>query len=213
MVAAAVDTLWAGELALTCKTFNFWLCNTRVSWRDGSGPGRPSGMPRKWTRITTRQEEFSDGGGGVPDILILGTHVFDNQLCCEEVTWTFFQRVGVCVRLLGVTMDRICSGEILTRHWTGEQEAAVVVVAEECANNADIELRLPACGDMKKVLDCWVWLVHGQTVSIPDCWIFLYTVLIYYESKTNVCRWSRHHTWDVPYRWWRTDSAMQGDFV
>jgi len=36
-------------------------------------------------------------------------------------------------------VESIASGEIGTRHWTGEQEAAAVVGAEECTNNADLE--------------------------------------------------------------------------
>ena len=55
-------------LASTCKAFEFWLCNPTVSGRGGSGPGRPSGMPRECTWITDREEACSEGGGGVPDI-------------------------------------------------------------------------------------------------------------------------------------------------
>jgi hypothetical protein len=51
----------------------------------------------------------------------------------------FFLRVGVCIRLLGVTVKSISSGEIGTRHWTDEQGAAVVVAPEEYTNNADLE--------------------------------------------------------------------------
>jgi len=47
--------------------------------------------------------------------------------------------VGVHTGLLGVTVESITSGEIGTRHWTGEQGAAAVVAAEECTNNADLE--------------------------------------------------------------------------
>ena len=115
----------------TCKAFDFWLCNPRVSGRGGSGPGRPSGMPRECTWITAREEACSEGGGGVPDILILGATTFDDQLASEEVVWTFFLRVGVRIGLLGVTVESISSGEIGTRHWTGEQGAAAVVAAEE----------------------------------------------------------------------------------
>jgi len=39
--------------------------------------------------------------------------------------------VGVCIGLLGVTVESISGGEIGTRHWTGEQGAAAVVAAEE----------------------------------------------------------------------------------
>jgi len=128
MVAALVDTLCElesdrsclgtrpGILASTCKAFDFWLCNPRVSGRGGSGPGRPSGIPRECTRITAREEACSEGGGGVPDILILGATTFDDQLASEEVVWTFFLRVGVRIGLQGVTVESISSGEIGTRH-------------------------------------------------------------------------------------------------
>jgi len=81
-------------------------------------------MPRECTWITGREEACSEGGGGVPDIQILGANAFDNQLASEEVVWTFFLRVGVRIGLLGVTVESISSGEISTRHWTGEQGAA-----------------------------------------------------------------------------------------
>jgi len=139
MMAAAVDPLRAecglpgtcpGILASTCKAFDFWLCNPRVSGRGGSGPGRPSGMPRECTWITARVEARSEGGC-TSYIQILGATAIDDQLASEEVVWTFFLRVGVRIGLLGVTVESISSGEIGTRHWTGEQGAAAVVAAEE----------------------------------------------------------------------------------
>ena len=96
-------------------------------------------MPRVCTSITATEEACSEGGGGVPDIEILGANVSDNQLASEEVIWTFLIRVGVCIGLLGVTMESISSGWIGTRHWTGEQGAAAVVATEECTDNADLE--------------------------------------------------------------------------
>jgi len=57
----------------TCKAFDIWLCNPRVSGRGGSGPGRPSGMPRECTWITAREEACSEEGGGVPVIQMLGS--------------------------------------------------------------------------------------------------------------------------------------------
>jgi len=56
-----------------------------VSGRGGSGPGRPTDMPRECTRITARGEACSDGGGGVLDISILGANACDDQLASEEV--------------------------------------------------------------------------------------------------------------------------------
>jgi hypothetical protein len=69
----------------------------------------------------------SEGGGGVPDIQILGSTTFHNQLASEDVFWTFFLRVGVCIGLLGVTMEPSTSGVIRTRHWTGEQGVAAAI--------------------------------------------------------------------------------------
>jgi len=89
--------------------------------------------------IMAREEACSEGGGGVPDILILRATTFDDQLASEEVVWTFFQRVGVRIDLLGVIVESISSGEIGTRHWTSEQGAVAVVAAEECTNNTDLE--------------------------------------------------------------------------
>ena len=88
-------------------------------------------MPRECTWITAREEACSEGGGGVPDIQILGANAFDDQLASEEVVWTFFLRVGVRIGLLGVTVESISSGDIGARHWTGVQGAAVVVAEAE----------------------------------------------------------------------------------
>jgi len=107
----------------TCKGFDFWLCNPMVSGRGGSGPGRPSGMPWEFTWITAREEARSEGGC-TSYIQILGATAIDDLLASEQVVWTFFLRVGVHIGLLGVTVESISSGEIGTRHWTGEQGAA-----------------------------------------------------------------------------------------
>jgi len=149
-------------LASTCNAFNIWLCNPRVSGRGGSGPGSSSGMPWECTWITAMEEVYSDGGGGVPDVPILAANAFHDQLASEEVVWTFFLTVAVRIRLLGVTEESISSGEIGTRHWTGEQGAAVVVAAEECTNNADLEWLLPARQDTKGVLDGGAWPYWGE---------------------------------------------------
>ena len=68
-------------------------------------------MPRECTWITAREEACSEGGGGVPDIQILGANAFDDQLASEEVVWTFFLRVGVRIELLGATVEGITGGE------------------------------------------------------------------------------------------------------
>jgi len=146
-----------------------------VSGRGGSGPGMPSGMPRECTWIMARGEVWSEEGGGVPDILILAANAVDDLLASEEVVWMFFLKVGVCIGLLGVTVESISSGEIGTRHWPGEQEAAAVVVAEECTHNGHLGWLLPAHRAMKGVLETGAWLLNGPTVLNPDYWIFLLT--------------------------------------
>jgi hypothetical protein len=88
-------------------------------------------MPRECSWIMAREEACSEGGSGIPDNSILGTHACDDQLASKEVFWTFFLRVGVRIWLLGVTVESISSGEIGTRRWTAEQGAAAVVAAEE----------------------------------------------------------------------------------
>jgi len=111
MLAPAVDTLGAVESASSCKAFHFWLCNLRVSERGGSEPGRRSGMPGEYTWITASGEVCSGGGGGgVRDILTLGATIFDNQLASAKVVWMIFLRVGVCIGLLGVTVEGMTDG-------------------------------------------------------------------------------------------------------
>jgi hypothetical protein len=87
-------------------------------------------MPRECTWITARVEARSERGC-TSSILILGATAIDDPLASEQVVWTFFLRVGVRIGLLEVTVESISSGEIGTRHWTGEQGAAAVVAAEE----------------------------------------------------------------------------------
>jgi hypothetical protein len=64
------------------------------------------------------------------DISILGTTAFDVPMTSEQVFWMIFLRVGVRMRLSGVTVETMASGEIGMRNWTGEHGAAAVVVAE-----------------------------------------------------------------------------------
>jgi len=94
-------------------------------------------MPLECTWIAAREETCSEGDGEVRDITILGANSFDNQLASEEVVCMFFLRVGDRIGLLGVTVESTSSGEIGTRHGTGEQGAAVVVAGEDCTNIAD----------------------------------------------------------------------------
>jgi len=100
-----------GILASTCKLFDVWLCNRRVSGRGGSGPGRPSRIPQQCTCIMAREEACSEGGGSVPDIKILIAKAFHYQLASEEVVWTVFLRVCVRIGLLGVIVEGITGGE------------------------------------------------------------------------------------------------------
>jgi len=77
-------------------------------------------MPRECTWITAREQASSKGGGGVPDIQILGDIAFGDHLASEAVVLTFFQGVSMRMRMVAVTMESISSGEIGTRHWTGK---------------------------------------------------------------------------------------------
>jgi hypothetical protein len=58
-------------------------------------------------------------------------NAFDGQLAIEEVVLLLFLRVEVRIRLLGVTAKTISSGEIGTKHWTGEERAVAVVAPVE----------------------------------------------------------------------------------
>jgi hypothetical protein len=53
----------------------------------------------------------SEGGGGIPDIQILGATAFDDLLASEQVVGTFFLTVGDCTGLLGATMEGITNAE------------------------------------------------------------------------------------------------------
>jgi len=98
---------------------------------------------------------------------ILEVTGIDDKLASEDVLSTFVLRVAVCLGLLGVAVESISSGDIGTRHWTGEQGAASVVAAEECPHGS-LERLLLACRDMKGVLDSRASLFHGQTVLNLD---------------------------------------------
>jgi hypothetical protein len=122
-----------------------------------------------------REEACSEGGGGVPDNLILGATTFDDQLGSEEVVLTFFVRVGVQIGLLAVTMESICSGEIGTRHWTSEQGVAPVVAAEE-RSHGNLEPLLQGCRNRKGVQDGRAWFFDRRTIFNLGPWIFLLTI-------------------------------------
>jgi hypothetical protein len=60
---------------------------------------------------TATEEACSEGGGGIPDIPILGATAFDDILASEQVVGTFFLRVGDCTGLMGATVEGITDGE------------------------------------------------------------------------------------------------------
>jgi len=60
---------------------------------------------------TAREEARSKGGGGIPDIQILGATAFDDPLASEQVVGTFFLGVGDYSGLLGATVEGITDGE------------------------------------------------------------------------------------------------------
>jgi len=84
-------------------------------------------MPQECTWITAREESCSKGDC-TSYIQILRATAIDDILASEQVIWTFFLRVGDRIGLLGVTLESSSSGEIGTRHWTGEQGAAAATV-------------------------------------------------------------------------------------
>jgi len=102
-------TVRASESVSSCKAFDFWLCNPRVSGRGGCGPARQLGMPRECTWITAREQACSEGGGGLPDIPILRANAFDDLLASEVVVWTSFLRVGDSTGLLGASATTLAS--------------------------------------------------------------------------------------------------------
>jgi hypothetical protein len=60
---------------------------------------------------TVREEGCSEGGGGIPDIQILGATAIDDLLASEQVVGTLFLRVGDCTGLRGATVEGITDGE------------------------------------------------------------------------------------------------------
>jgi hypothetical protein len=60
---------------------------------------------------TAREEACSEGGGGIPDIQILGATAFEDLLANGQVVGTLFLRVGDCTVLLGATVEHITDGE------------------------------------------------------------------------------------------------------
>jgi hypothetical protein len=68
-------------------------------------------MAWECTWIITWEEMYSEGGGSVSDILILGAIAFDNQLASEEVISSFFLRVRDCTWLLESPREGFADGE------------------------------------------------------------------------------------------------------
>jgi len=215
MAAGAVDTLGEletdrsclgtrpGIVASTCKAFNFSLYNPRVRWRCGSGPGRPSNMPRECTWMLAKEEACSEEGRGIPEIHFLGATTFDHLPDSEEVVWTFFRRVGDCTRLLWVTVESMSSGDKGTRDWTGNQGAA----AATARNRHPRELSCKSFRLATLRMEYWMaglWSSTADPFQIQPpghCFILLH---IQYEWRTNICGWSQHNEKDGAYRPWRT---------
>jgi len=118
-----------GFVVSTCKAYNIWLCNCRVSRPGGSGPGRPSGMTKEGSSIMAREESNSEGSCS-SSIEILGGTAIDDILASEEVIYMFFPRVRAPTRLLGLTLAGIADAKRGITYWTGEQGVAVAAVRE-----------------------------------------------------------------------------------
>jgi hypothetical protein len=67
--------------------------------------------PRNVPESTAREEACYKGGGGIPDIQILGATALDDLPASEQVVGTYFRRVGDCTGLLGATVEGIADGE------------------------------------------------------------------------------------------------------
>jgi len=104
-------------------------------------------------------------------------------------------------------MEGITDGE-----WDRPQALDGWVASSSCschrrASTWELVWLLPTCWDMKRILDSGAWLFHRRTVFNPGSWIFLLTDpyrYIYYELRTNVCRWSQQNDKDGAYRQLRT---------
>jgi len=55
----------------------------------------------------------------------------------------------------------------------------------------------------------WANRFKSGLLDIPP----YHSIYIYYEWRTNVCRWSRYHDQDGAYRHWRTYPVIYGDFM
>jgi len=119
-----VVPMWAYDLVLGLPWFQ--SRNPDVDWQRGRllalrTPGGAEGVGVHWVDhqecrgnvpgSTTREEGCSEGGGGVPDIQILGATAVDGLLASEQVVGTFFLRVGDCTGLLGATVEGITDVE------------------------------------------------------------------------------------------------------
>jgi len=69
------------------------------------------GCPGNAPGSTAMEEACSEGGGGIPDIQMLGATAFDDLLASEQVVGIFCLRVGDCTGLLGATVEGITDGE------------------------------------------------------------------------------------------------------
>jgi len=78
---------------------------------------------------TARKEACCEGGGGNPDIQILGATAIEDLLASEQVIRALFLRVGDCTGLLGATGKvSLMVIKIDPQRWMGEQVAAAAMV-------------------------------------------------------------------------------------
>jgi len=71
------------------------------------------------------REEVHSEGGCTSYKQILGASAIDDMPASEQLISMCFWIVGDGTGLPGVTVESICSGEIDSRHWMGEQWAVV----------------------------------------------------------------------------------------
>jgi hypothetical protein len=119
-----VVAMWAYDLVLGLPWFQ--CRNPDVNWQRGRllalqtlGGAEVVAVdrvdlqqcPGNIPRSTAREEAWSEGGGSIPDIQMLGATAFDDLLASEQVVGTFFLTVADCTGLLRATMEGITDGE------------------------------------------------------------------------------------------------------
>ena len=97
-------------------------------------------------------------------------------------------------------MESISSREIGTRHWTGEQGAAVATARNRFPGYTCVNVVVTPSHEGSTVRRGlalpWANRFKSGLLDIPP----YSSIYIYYELRSNVRRWSRYHDKDGAYR-------------